>query len=182
MTQDSPPPRVPPPQVPQRPVQPPRSPAGKTPPVGGAARSPYGPQPLGALIPRLTKPAFRRKSPGAAMLLADWAQVVGPELAATTTPRRFAAGTLTIACAGPVAMELQHLAPQLLGRINGHLGQLLVERLRFVQADQARPSPPPRPPAPALPEPVAEALAAVADEGLRAALAKLGRGVYRGRP
>jgi len=146
------------------------------------ARSPYGPQPLGALIPRLTRPAFRKKSPGGAQLLADWAEIVGPALSAVTVPRRFASGTLTIACAGPVAMELQHLAPQLIGRINGHLGQVLVRQLRFVQQAAERPAAPlPRPEVP-LPPRVAETIEAIPDEGLRAALAKLGRGVYRKRP
>ncbi|MDO9710067.1 DUF721 domain-containing protein [Paracraurococcus lichenis] len=147
------------------------------------ARSPYGPRPLGALIPALTRPVFRRKSPGGAQLMADWTEVVGPALAAVTTPRRFAAGTLTIACAGPVAMELSHLAPQLLARINGHLGKAMVERLRFIQQAPAGPAAASRPAAPApLPDRVEQAVSAVPGDELRAALAKLGRGVYRNRP
>ena len=69
----------------------------------------YGPRPVGALMPRLTRPAFRRRAPATAQVLADWSAIVGPAIAAVTTPRRLAAGTLTIACAGPIAMELQHL-------------------------------------------------------------------------
>lgn len=146
------------------------------------ARNPYGPQALGALIPRLTRPAFRKRSPAGAQLLADWAAIVGPALAAVTSPQRFGAGTLTLACAGPVAMELSHLAPQLISRINAHLGTQTVERLRFVQrAAGAAPAPPRRPPAAELPAPVEQAVAAVPGEELRAALAKLARGVYRGR-
>ena len=147
------------------------------------ARSPYGPRPLGALIPALTRPVFRKRSPAGAQLMADWAGVVGPALSAVTTPLRFGAGTLTIGCAGPVAMELTHLAPQLIARINAHLGKPMVERLRFVQQAQAKPPPAPRPAPPAaLPAPVAQAVATVPGEELRAALAKLGRGVYRNRP
>jgi hypothetical protein len=80
-------------------------------------------------------------------------------------------------------MELTHLAPQLIGRINAHLGKPMVERLRFVQQAQSRPAPaaPPVPDAP-LPAPVEQAVARVPGEELRAALAKLGRGVYRNRP
>ncbi len=141
----------------------------------------YGPRPLGALLPPLTRPAFRKRSPAGAMLMADWAGVVGPQLAAVTTPRRLTAGTLTLACAGPVAMELTHLAPQLIGRINAHLGRVAVERLRFVQQPGGGPARPRRAAAPAaLPEPVEAAVAAIRGEELRAALAKLGRGVYRG--
>jgi hypothetical protein len=143
-----------------------------------------GPRALGALIPRLTRPAFRRRSPAGATLMTEWPGIVGPALAAVTEPLRFSAGTLTIACAGPVAMELTHLGPQLLDRINGQLGQVLVQRLRFVQRSPAA-RPAPRRPRPAEPTPLPEridaALAEVPDEALRAALAKLGRGVYRNR-
>jgi hypothetical protein len=146
------------------------------------ARSPYGPRPLGALIPALTRPVFKKRSPAGAQLMADWAGVVGPALSGVTTPLRFTAGTLTIGCAGPVAMELTHLAPQLIGRINAHLGKPMVERLRFVQQAQSRPAPAAQPPPDApLPAPVEQAVAKVPGEDLRAALAKLGRGVYRNR-
>lgn len=157
---------------------------GFTPARSQGIRSPWGPRPLGALIPPLTRPAFRKRSPAGAQLMADWGEVVGPALAAVATPRRLSAGTLTIACAGPVAMELAHLGPQLIARINGHLGRAMVERLRFVQqAAAGGGAAPPRPaPAAALPAPVERAVAAVPGEDLRAALAKLARGVYRNRP
>ncbi len=69
--------------------------------------------------------------------MADWSAIVGPRLAALTAPRRLSAGRLTLACTGPVAMELQHLAPQLIARINTHLGSAVIERLGFVQATDA---------------------------------------------
>lgn len=141
-----------------------------------------GPRLLGALLPRLTRPAFRKRSPAGAQLMADWAEVVGPALAAVTTPRRLTGGTLTIACAGPVAMELSHLAPQLAARINAHLGRMAVERLRFVQQAGAAPArgAAARPAAP-LPQGVESALSTVPQGELREALAKLARGVYRSR-
>ena len=100
----------------------------------------YGPRPIGALIPSLTRPAFRSRSPGSVQLMTDWAEIAGPALAAITSPRRFASGTLTLACIGPVALELQHLAGPLMERINAHLGRAVVTRLRFVQ-DMAPPAP-----------------------------------------
>ena len=143
----------------------------------------WGPRPLGALIPHLTKPVFRKKSPAGALLMADWAEIVGPALAAVTTPRRVTSGTLTIGCVGPVAMELTHLAPELIARINGQLGKALVERLRFVQ--QAAGSVPPerhRPrPEVALPPDVEAAVGSLPAGELREALAKLAQGVYRTR-
>jgi len=140
-----------------------------------------GPRPLGALIPALTRPAFKRKSPAAAQILADWPALVGPAIAAETQPLRLAAGTLTLACAGPRALELQHLAPELAARINAALGRKVVERFRFVhKPSPAAPDAAPWPERPVrLPPRVEAALAAVGSEALREALERLGRGVYR---
>ncbi|MBX9596473.1 MAG: DUF721 domain-containing protein, partial [Roseomonas sp.] len=99
---------------------------------GDDRRFSTGPLPVGGMIARLTRPVFRKRSPAGAQLMADWPDVVGPALSAVTQPLRLSAGTLTLGCSGPVAMELQHLAPELIGRINAHLGRAAVERLRFV--------------------------------------------------
>ncbi len=107
----------------------------------------YGPRQVCALIPALVRPAFRRRAPATAQVLADWEVIVGPAIAAVTMPRKLFAGTLSIGCTGPMAMELQHLSEQLIGRINAHLGRVTVTRLRFVQdippAAAAAPATPP---------------------------------------
>jgi hypothetical protein len=111
--------------------------------------------------------------------MTDWMEIMGPDLGARTVPQKLSAGTLTIACAGPAAMELQHFAPQLIARINGHLGGHIgghgdkapIQRLRFVQQIAApkaavvdRPRAPPKPPPPIdlEPGPVKDALARLA--------------------
>ncbi len=146
----------------------------------GETRHVYGPRAVGALVPALVRPAFRKRAPATAQVLADWEAIVGPAIAAVSVPRKLFGGTLAIACSGPLALELQHLAPQLMERINRHLGRIAVTRLRFVQdAPPARAAP--RPPRPAA---VAQARAAVAGlpEGeLRDALEALGRAVLAGR-
>ncbi len=114
----------------------------------------YGPRAIGGLIARVTRPGFRRRSPAAIQIMTDWMEILGPDLGARTVPQKLSAGTLTIACAGPTAMELQHFAPQLLARINGHVcGQggghgdkAPIQRLRFVQQVSVLPGAmPPRP-------------------------------------
>lgn len=153
---------------------------------GAAAGQPvprigYGTRPLGALLPQITRPVLRRLHPGAAQLMAEWESLVGPGLAARTTPRALDRGTLTIACAGPVAMELTMLGPQVMARINAGLGRPAVQRLRFIQAATARPVP--RPVAvPEQPTPADARLAAMPEGPLRDALAKLAQGVYRKAP
>ncbi len=125
-----------------------------------APRHVYGPRPVGALVPALTRPAFSRKAPASAQLMLDWPAIVGPALARVTEPRRLSAGTLTIACSGPIAMELQHMAIEVIHRINAHLGQATVRSLRFMQvADQGTLAPRPLP----SPRTLAQAEAAVGD-------------------
>jgi len=139
----------------------------------------YGPRPVGALVPGLTRAAFRRRASGTAQVLADWASIVGPALAAVTLPRRLSAGTLTIACSGPIAMELQHLSGELIARINTSLGAGVVGKLRFVQTAPESPTVAAAPPA--SPRSLARAESAVeslpAGE-LRDALTALGRAVF----
>jgi hypothetical protein len=143
-----------------------------------APRHVYGPRPIGTLLPAVTRTAFRRRSPAAAQVLADWPSIIGPALAAVTTPRRLVAGTLTLACSGPIATELQHLAPELIARINAHLGSPAVQAIRFLQIAPAAPLPPAAAPVTAATAEAAEAAVAGLPAGeLRDALAALGRAV-----
>jgi hypothetical protein len=142
------------------------------------ARHVYGARSLGALLPKVTRPAFRRRAPATAQVLSDWPAIVGPAIAAVAVPRRLVSGTLTITCTGPIAMELQYLGAELRGRINAHLGGEVVKGLRFVQTIA------PADPAPAAelrikPDPAdmakaAAAVAGLAEGELRTALAALG--------
>ena len=138
-----------------------------------------GPRSLGALLPVVTKPAFQKRSPAAAQVLADWEAVVGLQLASVTAPRRLHGGTLTLACAGTTAMELQHLSPWVLERVNAYAGSQIAERLRIVQAVMPQP---PVPPTPARPRPEPK-LPGIPPGPLRDALAALGRALpARRRP
>jgi hypothetical protein len=135
----------------------------------------YGPRAIGGLIARVTRPGFKRRSPAASQIMTDWMEIMGPDLGARTVPQKLSAGTLTIACAGPAAMELQHFAPQLIARINAHVGghgdKAPIQRLRFVQqitaprpaiAERPRAAPKPPPPIDLEPGPVRDALARLA--------------------
>ena len=137
-------------------------------------RNVWGPRPVGALVPGLTRPAFRGRSPAAAQLLSDWAAVVGPALAAVTQPRRLSGATLTLACSGPIAMELQHMSNELIARINGHLGRAAVSRLRFVQQVLPTPAAPASGPAHSVEPP---ALPGIAPGKLHDALSRLGQAI-----
>jgi hypothetical protein len=129
----------------------------------------FSPRGIAGLLAPVVRPAFRKRAPAAANLLADWPQLAGPDLAARAAPVKFAGGTLTLACTGPMAMELQLLAPQIMARLNLSLGHAMIERLRFVQQAPAITAPgakksmgPPVQTPENLPEgPLGEALAAL---------------------
>ncbi|WP_336946053.1 DUF721 domain-containing protein [Asaia sp. HN010] len=143
---------------------------------------------LGSILPQVTKPAFSKRAAPAIRLILDWAEIVGPALASQTEPRRVSAGTLTIACTGPVALELQHLAPQLIERINTHCGPLrsgrdlrfddgsiLVKRIKILQDPSIM-----RPVTPAarpVPQPVS--IPDMKEGELQAVLARLGGHIRR---
>ena len=110
----------------------------------GWERRAYAARGLSELVPGLTRAAYRKRSPAGALLLSDWDGIVGPRLARETEPRRLSGTTLTLACSGPVALELQHVCGALIERINAHAGRVVVERLRFVQAVVSGPAAPVR--------------------------------------
>lgn len=103
------------------------------------------PRGIAALLAPVLRPALTRRSTALAALLADWSEIVGHEIGSRTAPVKFAAGTLTIGCAGPDALTLQHVATSMISRINLALGGAPVQRLRFtdmniVPAAPGRPS------------------------------------------
>ncbi len=122
------------------------------------ARRNYAPRGIAGLIAPLLRPAFKRRAPAAAQLLADWAELAGPDLKSRASPVKFAGGTLTLACTGPTAMELQFIAPQIIARLNLGLGHAMIERLRFIQQAPAIPTTAPARPAPRTPAPPPEDL------------------------
>ena len=145
-----------------------------------------GPRALAALLPAVAKTAFKRGGQALAALATNWDAIVGPELGRQSLPVKLSfapgerrGGTLHIAASGALALELQHLEPQVLERINGHFGYRAVERIRLLQdlprleARQRRSRSAPVTGAPAPP------VEGVEDPALRAALERLGRALTR---
>ncbi len=145
----------------------------------------YGPRSVAMVLPVVLRPAFRRRAPATAQVLADWETIVGPALAEQTVPQKLFGGTLTIACSGPVAMELQHLQGPVMERINAHLGRVAVTRLRFRQdvrpAEKSVPSALSQPERPADVAVAQQAVAGMKAGRLRDALERLGRRVLAAR-
>lgn len=75
-------------------------------------------------------------------MIAAWPAVIGNELAKLTAPERItypsgkrAGGTLHLRIAsGSIAVELQHMLPLLIERINGYFGYSAVAKVNLIQA------------------------------------------------
>jgi hypothetical protein len=138
---------------------------------------------VAATLPRVTRKILGRHGLAEGGLVADWAAIVGATIAGCSLPLRLSFmggerrdGTLHVRVSGALALELQHLEPQVLERINGYFGYRAVARLKIhqgpvpVERRIQRPSPP------AVDETdIADAVAGIADDGLRQALHGLAR-------
>jgi hypothetical protein len=141
---------------------------------------------IGIAAARLAAPIVARRGGGVlGRLKAEWATVVGAELAAASWPEALGRdGALKLRVASSVALDLQHRAPLVIERINLFFGRAAVARLVLVQGPLPFAAPPPA----AMPAPLAaeeakvldSRLGDIADPELRAALARLGRLVLAG--
>lgn len=141
-------------------------------------------QPLSMLIRRITAGSFEARGLAAAGIAAEWPAIVGETVAAQSWPDRLRPdGTLRVCVSGPVAVELQHLEPQILERIAAYYGYRAVTRIAYVnRAPSARPAPvaerrtPPKIDSESAAR-VESAVVSTRDGRLRAALSALGRAV-----
>ena len=143
---------------------------------------------LSAEVPAIAKAALGSKGYAEAGLFTHWAEIAGASLAASSLPIKLSfprgkrdEGTLTVRCGGSAALELQHLAPSVLERINGHFGYRAVARLKIEQGAVAgRNIAAPPPPLTRLEQnAVSDATAAVHDPDIRASLSRLGTAIRR---
>ena len=143
---------------------------------------------LSAEVPAIAKQALGSRGYAEAGLFTHWAEIAGAQLAASSLPIKLAfprgrrdEGTLTVRCGGSAALELQHLAPSVLERINGHFGYRAVARLKIEQgAVSGRNVAVPPPPLTRLEQnDVSAMVAPVADPDIRASLSRLGTAIRR---
>jgi hypothetical protein len=95
---------------------------------------------LAAEIPRIAGPALGKRGFAEAQLIAEWAAVIGAELAEKVSPEKLSfprgdrrEGTLRLRIASGLGPEVQHREPMLLERINAFFGYRAVARLVLIQ-------------------------------------------------
>ena len=144
---------------------------------------------LGRSVSWITKPIFGKRGLADGVIVKDWAEIAGSDLARCSQPEKIAypgreriEGTLHLRINhSGIAPELQHLEPLVLERINGYFGFKAVARLKLIHG--------PLPKRPPVHEPVSrplneteeralvDDLVDVEDPDLRHALEGLGRAV-----
>jgi len=108
-------------------------------------RARKGPVAAAKLLAKVTNPAFRRQGFVESEVLLRWPAIVGPELARLATPEKLtftrgspAGGVLHVRAAGAAGVEVQHLAPTVIERVNSYYGYRAVARVHIVQAPLTR--------------------------------------------
>jgi hypothetical protein len=147
---------------------------------------------LAELTSEFMADAFKKQGFAATELVTRWGDIVGAEIAAHAEPVKLQwpretggepaePATLVLRVEGPVAIEIQHQSGLILERINRFFGWQAVGRIALRQAPLSRRKPrtvPPKLDAAEVAR-VEATLGAVTDDGLRAALGRLGAAVKR---
>jgi hypothetical protein len=132
--------------------------------TGGWGPPRRGARAIGQFVEDLTRPAFAKYGFSAAVILTQWAAIVGPELASYTRPERLKwpktaevendddgerrddyggsrqGALLILRASGPRSVEIQHRSHELMERVNASFGYRAVTRLRIIQAPVDRQS------------------------------------------
>ena len=144
------------------------------------------------LLPDVGRAAFRKFGFVQSAVVSRWPDIVGPRYAGVSQPEsiRFphgerANGVLTLTVAGAHAPMMQHIAPEIVERVNRFFGYAAVARVAIHQGD-VPPREPRRAPPSLKPVPVelGNSLRTIADPELKAVLEALAAGVAatRGAP
>jgi hypothetical protein len=169
---------------------------------GPAGREERGPvtkkphlRPLADLVDKCLAPVLARQGFAASDIIVAWSEIVGDRLAAFCEPvkmqwpRRPAGSdperaqepaTLVVRVEGAFALDLQHMAPVIVERVNARYGWRCVGRLALRQGPVGRERETRRPPAVPVPGDLAaaaERVGEVQDDALREALVRLGAGI-----
>lgn len=153
---------------------------GEERPRGGRART------VSEMLPDIGRAAYCRFGFVQSAVVSRWSEIVGTRYAGVSTPEsiRFpqgsrADGVLTLSVTGAHAPMMQHVAPEIIERVNRFFGYPAVARLAIKQG--AAPRPATKRPAPPSLQPIpvelGDSLRMVADPELKAVLESLARGV-----
>jgi len=149
----------------------------------------YRPAPkASAAVNKVLRPLSKKFGGGggasAASLTKHWPDIVGTRWAKISKPMKFSGGkdgrTLIIAAPGAAATLIMSASGPIIERLNGHLGDGYISRIRVIQtkmSTDSKTSVPKRGLSPREEIELQEGLSKIENNGLKQALEKLGRGV-----
>ncbi len=155
-------------------------------------KRPRNASPLADLVGKTVGDAFARQGFAAVEIVTHWPEIVGDDLARRSEPIKLAwprrddpdsVGILQVRVEGAYALEIQHLQPLILDRVNRYFGWRCVGRLAIRQGPVAfrRKRPPVRKePSTAEIEATRRAIGSFEDDALGQSVARLGA-LIRGR-
>lgn len=138
------------------------------------------------LLPDVGRAAFRKFGFVQSAVVSRWPEIVGERYARVSAPEsiRFpqgkrAEGVLSLVVSGAHGTMMQHIAPEIIERVNRFFGYAAVARIQFRQGDVRRPArvAPPRPRPTEVPTELGDSLRGIADPELKAVLSALAAGV-----
>jgi hypothetical protein len=141
------------------------------------------------LLPDVGGAAFRRFGFVQSSIVSRWPEIVGEKWGHASSPEsiRFPVGkkqdgTLTLVVRGAHAPMMQHIAPEIMERVNRFFGYQAVARIQIRQGEVAKREPRRAPPSvKPVPADLGEGLKSIADPELRAVLESLAAGVAASR-
>jgi hypothetical protein len=143
--------------------------------------------PVAAAAARVAAPLLKKRGLAEARIVTEWRAIAGDLVSERSAPERLVrarqgdgsgGGTLRLRVAGAWALEFQHIAPELIARINAYFGYPAVARLQLVQAPLPAARRAPQRPVPlpaAIETSIADRAAKIADPELRDRVIALGR-------
>jgi hypothetical protein len=141
------------------------------------------------LLPSVGGAAFRRFGFVQSSIISRWSEIVGDRYARVSMPDsiRFphgerANGVLTVTVEGAHATMMQHIAPEIVERVNRFFGYAAVAKLVIRQGEIKRPTRVAPPSVRAVPVDLGDSLRTIADPELKAVLEGLAAGVGAGTP
>lgn len=142
-------------------------------------------RPVAELVPDVGRVAFRKFGFVQSAVVRRWSEIVGESYAGVSAPEsiRFprgerANGVLTLVVQGAHATMMQHIAPEIMERVNRFFGYPAVAKVAIRQGEVPRPrQPAARAEPPPVPTEIGDSLRAIADPELRAVLEGLAAGV-----
>jgi hypothetical protein len=157
-------------------------------------------RPLAEFLDACLSPSLAAQGFATSDVIMAWPDIVGERLSAFTQPLKIEwkrkaphadpearpePATLVIRVESAFALELQHLAPTIIDRVNTYygwrcIGKLVLKQGPVRRVEKKRPMPPTL--APADREKVSAAIEPIEEESLKAALDRLGQAVVGSRP